>query len=60
MRKKFILLVEDNPEDRDLTLMALQVNNTANEVVVARDGEEALELLSGDGPKSFEARRKIS
>jgi two-component system, response regulator len=37
-----ILLVEDNPDDRDLTIMALKESNIANPIDVARDGEEAL------------------
>ena len=37
-----ILLVEDNPDDRDLTIMALKGSNIANEIDTARDGEEAL------------------
>jgi CheY-like chemotaxis protein len=40
-----ILLVEDDPKDVDLTLTALEEYNLANEVVVARDGEEALDYL---------------
>ena len=40
-----ILLVEDDPKDIDLTLRALAQYNLANEVVVARDGEEALDYL---------------
>jgi two-component system response regulator len=43
-----ILLVEDNPDDRDLTLRALSKNNILNPVLVARDGVEALKLLFGD------------
>jgi CheY-like chemotaxis protein len=39
------LLVEDDPKDIDLTLRALAQYNLANEVVVARDGEEALDYL---------------
>ncbi len=57
-KSKVILLVEDNPDDEKLTLMALEKNNIQNEVVVARDGAEALELLFGQGPDSF-ARRKV-
>ena len=37
-----ILLVEDNPDDRDLTIMALKSSKLANEIDIARDGEEAL------------------
>ncbi|HKA35817.1 MAG TPA: response regulator [Thermoanaerobaculia bacterium] len=44
-----ILLVEDNPKDVELTLTALSEHNLANEVVVARDGEEALEYLRRRG-----------
>jgi two-component system response regulator len=49
MHKRAILLVEDNPDDEELTLMALKENNILNEVVVARDGVEALEYLLGAG-----------
>jgi CheY-like chemotaxis protein len=42
---KRILLVEDNPNDIELTLAALEENHLANEVVVARDGVEALDYL---------------
>ncbi len=49
MSKKIILLVEDNPDDVELTLRALKKNNIANDVVVARDGEEALEYLTATG-----------
>jgi two-component system, response regulator len=40
-----ILLVEDNPNDEALTLRALKKNNIKNEIVVARDGAEALDWL---------------
>ncbi len=47
-----ILLVEDNPDDEALTLRALKKNNIRNEIVVAHDGEEALDFLLGSGPYS--------
>lgn len=49
MESKIILLVEDNPDDEALTLRALKKNNIRNEVVVARDGAEALDFLFGAG-----------
>jgi two-component system response regulator len=46
---KSILLVEDNPDDVELTLRALKLNSIKNEIVVAKDGVEALDFLFGTG-----------
>lgn len=47
IERKVILLVEDNTDDEKLMLMSLKRSNIANEVVVARDGQEALDKLLG-------------
>lgn len=49
MVDKILLLVEDNPDDEELTLRALRHAKVANEVVVAHDGIEALDYLFGTG-----------
>ena len=49
MKNSRILLVEDNPDHQELTLMTLAENNVVNEVVVASDGLEALDYLFGTG-----------
>jgi two-component system, response regulator len=47
---KYILLVEDDPNDEMLTMHALQENRIRNDVIVARDGVEALDFLFSTGP----------
>ncbi len=47
--QKSILLVEDNPDDIELTMRALKKNNIKNEIIVAKDGAEALDFLFGTG-----------
>ena len=49
---KVILVVEDNPDDEALTVRALKKSNLLNELVVARDGVEAWEYLTGTGRHS--------
>jgi two-component system response regulator len=52
MKNKVILLVEDNPDDVKLTMRALKKSNILNEVVVAKDGAEALDYLFCTGKYS--------
>ncbi len=47
---KMIMLVEDDPDHEALTIRALKKSNIANNVQIARDGEEALQLLFGEQP----------
>jgi CheY-like chemotaxis protein len=44
-----ILLVEDNPHDVEITVRALKKGQIKNELLVAKDGQEALDMLLGDG-----------
>jgi CheY-like chemotaxis protein len=46
--EKLILLIEDNTDDERLTLRALRKNNVMNEVIVACDGQEAVDYLRGE------------
>ncbi len=48
-KKRSILLVEDNPDDVELTLRALRQHNVSNEISVVRDGAEALDYLFATG-----------
>jgi two-component system response regulator len=52
MDTKTILLVEDSADDEKLILMSLQASNVGNAVAIARDGQEALDLLFGTGAKT--------
>ena len=49
IRRSTILLVEDNPDDEELTMRAFEVSKLTNEIVVARDGMEALDYLFATG-----------
>lgn len=49
MSDKFIFLVEDNPDDEELTLRAFKKGHVSNPIIVARDGVEALDFMFGNG-----------
>ncbi len=57
MKQRMILLVEDNPRDEALTLRALKQCNVVNDIMIARDGVEALDLLFGTG--AYEGRDDV-
>jgi len=59
MKSKTILLVEDNPSDVKLTKRALEQNQITNELVVAEDGQEALDYLFGSGQYAGRDARDI-
>jgi two-component system, response regulator len=59
MNAKTILLVEDNPDDEVLTLRAFQKCDMANEVVVVRDGQEALDYMLGFGRPAGQDGRNL-
>ena len=54
-----ILLVEDNPDHQELTLMTLAENNVVNEIIVASDGLEALEYLFANGRHAGRDPREV-
>lgn len=56
--RKVILLVEDNKDDEDLTIRALTKSGVANEIVVARDGAQAMALLH-DSDETLRARVQV-
>lgn len=49
MKGRYILLVEDNPDDEELTMVGLKKSGVLNEVYVVRDGEEALDFIFAEG-----------
>lgn len=55
---KKILLVEDNPNDAELTMEAMKEKNLANEVIWLKDGQEALDFLYCQG--AYEGRERIN
>jgi len=59
MEPMTILLVEDNPDDEELTRRALKLSHVLNEIYVAHDGVEALEFLFESDPNSGQAARPL-
>ena len=59
MKNNVIMLVEDNPDDEALTVRALRKNKIVNEVVVVRDGVEALDYLFGEGIHAGSAPKEM-
>lgn len=57
MDERLIFLVEDNRDEEELMMLAMERHNVPNQVVVARDGHEALKMLHGEGEKG-EGRMK--
>jgi two-component system response regulator len=59
MTARYILLVEDNPDDEELTLLSLRKNNLSHEIVVVRDGVEAIDYLFGNGQYAGRDRSRL-
>ncbi len=59
MASRPILLVEDNPDDEELILLALKDHNVANDVTVVRDGVEALDYLFASGKFAGRAQSAV-
>lgn len=59
VRINTVLLVEDNPDDEALTLRALHKYNLANDIVVVRDGQEALDYLFAEGQYDGRNREEL-
>lgn len=59
MSEKSILLVEDNPDDEELTIRSLRKAKISNEIHVARDGSEALEYLFNEGKYADKASNDL-
>lgn len=59
MNEKTILLVEDNPDDEELTMRSLRKAKIGNEIIVARDGQEALDYLFCQGIHADRAPERV-
>jgi len=59
LKGKYILLVEDNPDDEALTLRAFRRQNLANDIQVVRDGAEALDFLFAQGAHAGRDRNEL-
>ncbi|MDQ1333224.1 MAG: hypothetical protein QG552_174 [Thermodesulfobacteriota bacterium] len=59
MGEKIILLVEDNPDDVELTIRALKKNKILNRMIVAKDGVEALDYLFGTGAHAGRSLKEL-
>lgn len=55
-KENYILLIEDNPDDIELTRLAFKKNNFANDIIVVEDGQEAIDFLTGDHTNGVKKR----